>query len=298
VPSVGVRMRQLAPLVLAACLLAGCGASPRPSAGHTSKVGRPSPSGISAAAVACFPGWEQTDLRIAQATKLPVPTTELVGTESAATTVTLQNLPVWIGDAADTEPTAGALLKEFTLRGQDATGPHGALSVQADPLTSGVQLYIEEVGLTQAQQTLLAAAGAPVPGGPVTLVMQVPGELASLTIQGALQTLLTTLSAGHASSATLYSIVQNAPQPSRYEIPDGTLHPAALLSRLTSCTAGPAAYLQETGGLLEPVPVFLAEHQGGVAFGFAPGLFMLESHTASRSQIYWYAEPQISVSAP
>ncbi len=295
-PAVGVRMRRLAPLGLAACLLVGCGASPGPSATHSAARNRQSSSGISAAAAACFPGWEQTDLRIAQAAKLPVPMAEIVGTQSAATSVSLQNLPVWLGDAAGTPLTAGALLKGFTVQGQDATGPDGVLSVQPNPLGNGLRLYVEEVGLTPAQRTQLTAAAAPAPSGPVTLVIPVPGfaQGGLATISAFLQALLATLKAGGESSAMLYSVVPNPPNPSHYQTPAGPLQPAALLSRLTSCTAGPAWYLQETGGLLEPVPVFLALAQGGVAFGFAPGFLMVAARTAAGRQIYWYTEPEIS----
>ncbi len=298
----GGQVRALALCGLTAMLLAGCGAHRAVSPDLRSKAQASKKANYSAWVSACFPGWEQTDMRIAQNTKLPVPTQELMGSEYGPRLV-LGNIAVWLGDPADTPLQAKALLGGFVVRGLDAAGPQGTIHAQRDPSGSGGQIYIQEMGLTPSQQRLLAGAGLPVPKGPVTIEVPLPQfpQGAGVTVKDALQALLT--EPGQTPrGGTLYSLQTPEPQPTQYISYLGPVQPAEQLTPPTigepACTAGPGWFLGQAGGLLEPMPVFMAMHSNGVTYGFAPGQFMVDSDHAGYDQIYWYREPSITVPSP
>lgn len=301
----------MAVAILAAALLSGCGASIAPHPLKPTATGGAKGSAQSAFVAACFPNWEQADMRVAASAKHPVLSLEVVGDASPGPMLTQSSLAEWLGDPAGTAATPSALLRGFTVHGMYATGTQGTIYAKADTYVKTGEFYIQEIGLTAAQQQMLSPSEPKPSGGPVTLAAsmerypQAPGA----TISDALQALLAQMAAQPSGiQAMLYSLAQSrqqstssTPQQAGYPTPRGFVDPAAPLDPAAGspvCTAGPAWFVGQAGGLLEPEPVFLAVDAGGIAYGFAPGQFMLSSSGGGHQEIYWYQIPGITVPHP
>lgn len=249
-------------------------------------------------------------MRRAARTKLPVQTSEVLGTYGGIGVDAPSSLAAWIDPGGwghlsmpSTVSLSQVLLAGWRVNGSRAVSPLGVTRIEPPAGGTGGELVVEEHRPTDAVRHLLQLAKSPLAQtrGPITLVLGVQSYPARADVRTVLGSIVQELqhAEGAGIPAVIYVQAPPVPAPAAFVSYAGPINPAEQLAPAPGggepgCSSGAGWLMGMRGGRIAPVTVQFAM-QSTVTYGFAPGEFAVDSNHAGYDLVYWYHIAGITV---